>query len=698
MVKVLRTTRRWHHCAAFGPVTSLYALVCLLVAPHVLAQAAAEQTQNSQQIEEIVVRSSSIAQRLGDSGSSNVLTAEEIADIGASHVNETLARVPGVWVSRGSGQEHLTAIRSAVYTGAGACGEFSFLENGVPLRPAGFCNVNNLFEANTEQASAIEVWRGPASAVLGGNALHGAINVVTPTPQGFGAALEGGPYDYYRAQLWGGTEIGEQQVGFSLLQAGSNGYRDDTGYGQQKLHLTHTGVFGDWQVKNTITATLLNQETGGFVGGEDAFESDRLRDTNPNPEAYRDAWSLRWTGEYQRDALTLKPYIRRSSMAFLQHFLPGQPLEENRQTSFGEIINYLISKDNYDLEVGGQVEYMEGSLREFQEGPTTGSAFLVATRPPGLHYDYDVDSWMAAAFYNLTAGLGERTSLIHSLRLEHINYDYTNNHLVGNTRDDGTPCGFGGCLYTRPASRDDSFTNVGVRLGFETQLDHGLVYGVANSGFRPPQITELYRLRGGQTVADLDSEQLYGVEFGYKHEQFSVAVFHEQTTNLILRDADAFNISDGKTESTGIEFDGHWQLGRHLFAVAATYARHQYAFDRMADGRETIEDGNEIDTAPRWLGNLRWSTELSAALSQELELNYVGKHYVDAANSADYEGHAIVNWRVKWQLNSEVELFARVINLLDEEYADRADFAFGSYRYFPGMPRQLYLGVRYQAD
>ena len=288
------------------------------------------------EIEEIiVVETASIQSRLGEAGSSAVLLADEIREIGATHVNEVLARVPGLWVSRGSGQEHLTAIRSAVYTGAGACGEFSYLENGIPLRPAGFCNINNLFEANTEQAEAIEVWRGPASAVLGGNALHGAINVVTPMPQGLGFSIEGGPYDFYRAQVWGGVDTGAHQLGASFLQTSSNGYRDDTGYGQQKLHLAHTTEMGGWDVRNTLTATLLNQETGGFVRGFEAYESGRLRDTNPNPEAYRDAWSLRISSQLQKDAWVLKPYMRRSQMAFLQHFLPGQPLEEKRTDQRG---------------------------------------------------------------------------------------------------------------------------------------------------------------------------------------------------------------------------------------------------------------------------------------------------------------------------------------------------------------------------
>ena len=643
----------------------------------------------------IVTASNSIHARLGDTGSKSVIGADEVAAVGATHINETLARVPGVWVSRGSGQEHLAAIRSAVYTGAGACGEFSYLENGIPIRPAGFCNVNNLFEVNTEQASAIEVWRGPASAVLGGNAIHGAINVVTPTHVGKGISIEGGAYDFYRVQAWGSVELAEHTLSASIVGASSNGYRHDTGYGQQKLHLGHSTQWGDWQIENHLTASILNQETGGFVRGFEAFDDSDLRDTNPNPEAYRDAWSVRLSSAISNDSWTIKPYLRTSDMAFLQHFLPGQPLEENDQTSVGVIVNHVLDIGAIEADVGGHVEYMSGALREFQADPTTGSAFLVATRPAGLHYDYDVDSWMAAGFYNLSIELSARSRFIHSLRLEHLAYDYDNNHIVGNTRDDGSACGFGGCLYTRPASRDDSFTNVGARIGFEVDYGDNLLYGTISTGFRPPQVTELYRLRGGQTIADLDSEELIALEVGYKTPTWSVAAFSETTRNFILRDSEAFNISNGETESLGLEFEGFWTRDAHTLSIATSYAVHRYAFDRAADGRETIEDENMIDTAPRWLGNVRWQVQLSDRLQQELELNLVGSHYVNAANTAKYDGHFALNWRGQWQLSEQLQIYARLINLLDERYADRADFAFGSYRYFPAMPRQLYLGVRY---
>jgi iron complex outermembrane recepter protein len=37
----------------------------------------------------------------------------------------------------------------------------------------------------------------------------------------------------------------------------------------------------------------------------------------------------------------------------------------------------------------------------------------------------------------------------------------------------------------------------------------------------------------------------------------------------------------------------------------------------------------------------------------------------------------------------------RVDNVLDTAYADRADFAFGNYRYFPGRGRAFFVSFDY---
>ena len=437
----------------------------------------------------------------------------------ANHVHETLVRVPGVWVQRGSGHEHLTAIRSGVLAGPGACGEFLYLENGIPIRPRDSATSTTSSRSTRSRRRRSRWVRGPASALFGGNALHGVVNVWSGRARSAGRRSPSRSVRTTTTRCAPGARPGDLRL--DVHSTSSGGYRDDTGFGQQKASLSHAFETGSWAVSNFVTATLLNQETGGFVRGYRAYDDGDLRDTNPNPEAYRDAWSVRAISEWARDLggrqLLVTPYLRRSSMAFFQHFLPGQPLETNAQTSGGAVGRLGGVDGRLTWNLGAQVEWMRGELREHQDGPTLGSAFLVATRPRGTHYDYDVDSSMAAAFYDLTWSLAGRANLVHSLRVERLAYEYDNNATVGNSRDDGTACGFGGCLYTRPASRDDAFTDVAGRLGVHWDLaDESEAYAVLGRGFRAPQATELYRLQSGQTVADIDSEALTSIEVGWR--------------------------------------------------------------------------------------------------------------------------------------------------------------------------------------
>ena len=140
-------------------------------------------------------------------GSGSRIDAADIARTRPAHASELFARVPDVWVSRGDGQESLIAIRSPVLTGPGACGAFQILEDGIPIRPAGFCNVNELFEVDFAQAAAVEVARGPASSQYGANALHGAINIVShrPGPQPWSFGLEAGPDDTATGRVSAGS-------------------------------------------------------------------------------------------------------------------------------------------------------------------------------------------------------------------------------------------------------------------------------------------------------------------------------------------------------------------------------------------------------------------------------------------------------------------------------------------------------------
>ena len=46
--------------------------------------------------------------------------------------------------------------------------------------------------------------------------------------------------------------------------------------------------------------------------------------------------------------------------------------------------------------------------------------------------------------------------------------------------------------------------------------------------------------------------------------------------------------------------------------------------------------------------------------------------------------------------DSQHSVALRLTNLLDDRYAERADFAFGNYRYFPGAGRRISVEWQYR--
>ncbi|HKE94706.1 MAG TPA: TonB-dependent receptor [Povalibacter sp.] len=663
-------------------------------------------------VNEVVVTATRRAEQLRDyAGSISLVGDDDVALVGSTHHAEIINRAAGAMIQRNSGEESLTALRSPVLSGPGSCGVFLFLENSVPIRPVGFCNVNELFEVNTEQAHSIEVLRGPVGVVYGSGAMHGAINVLQATPNqlpSFGIAMDTGPDEFYRGKV-ALRHLGEKtDVGAVALATHDGGWRDQSGLEEQKLNAQLVHRTDSGQMGLSLAATNLNQETAGFIIGQDAYRDEDLAKSNPNPEAYRDAYAVRLTGEYQRafsDRLDLvvRPYVRHSRMDFLQHFLIGKPREENGQDSLGVLTALHIDAfTRTQLLTGLDIEFADGFLRETQAGPATdGTPAANAIRPAGKHYDYDVHSSVAALYAQLDQPFAQHWKFSGGVRLEYVNYDYDNRMLAGNTRDDGTPCPLGGCLYSRPADRSDDFTNLTSKVGLAYSIgEHHAIYATAARAYRAPDTSELYRLQRQQSIADLESEQLDSVELGVRGEfdtlRYSIAGFAMDKDHVIFRDANAFNVSNGRTKHRGVEYEFNWAALESLsLALAGTYAKHTYDFSRSIEQGETIVAGNDVDTAPRHVNTARINWRPLPALTTELEWVGIGRYFVDAINAHEYQGHDLLNLRLAWTVTPQWRTTLRVNNLTDRDYADRADFAFGNYRYFPGRDRTVFVEVAY---
>jgi outer membrane receptor protein involved in Fe transport len=630
----------------------------------------------------------------------DLIDEDELRRLSADHASEALARAPGVLIHRGSGQEHLTAIRSPVLTGGAGAGSFLFLENGVPLRSAGFANVNALFEAHTEIASAIEVLRGPSGALYGANAIHGVVNVLTPTPptaddEDFAAVLSfsGDTVERYKGSAIASDAIGGQGFSAGLSLVSERGYRDATGLDQQKATLRHL-FSGDGVTVDTILSGInLNQETGGFLVGQGAYRDPVLRRRNANPEAFRDARAVRLQSRIGIEAgedvsISITPFARWTDQAFLLHFFPSKALEKNAHWSAGlQSAVYLEERKNWSFIVGADGEYTEGSLSEVQSIPSIGSF------TQGVHYDYEVAALSISPFAQARHALTDRLDAVVAARLDWTRFDYDNRTATGTVG-----------RFLRPADAVDSFVTVSPKASLLYDIGEGTLRASYARGARPPQTADLYRLQPSQTSNAATSEFIDAVEIGWRGAvgrriDLDAAAYFMAKRNFFFRDADGLNVNDGKTRHVGFEIDAAFRAADWLTLDAnAAYGRHSYRFDRPVSSApqrtEAIRSGDIVDTAPKWLAGARALVRPTGSVSGEIEWGLVGRYFTDAANSQTYPGHHLVHFRLGLDLNDQAHLTVVVRNLFDKLYAERADFAFGEARYFPGEERTISVGFR----
>ncbi|MDG1819791.1 MAG: TonB-dependent receptor [Porticoccaceae bacterium] len=682
----------------------------ILLSTTISTQLSADTTISNSAIETIVVTGRRDSQPIENLiGAIGQINNQDMQLIGHQHISQTAARLPGVWLSRGNGQELLAAVRSPVFTGAGSCGEIQTSEDGLPIRPTGMCNVNQLFEVNSEQAAGLEVWRGPGTVFYGSNALHGVINTLSPQIERNYLSLETASNDYNRVKLGWNQQRGTQQWQVAANGVKDGGFKDDSGFDQQKLSLKHQWSGTEISSDTHFSAVNLNQETAGFIRGENAYRDPLLWKTNPNPEAFRDAQAFRLSTRLSnisnisntKDDLSewqITPYLRHSSMTFLQHYLPGQAEEKNGQTSAGIQSSHkqYLNADT-SLWLGADIEWGSMWVEEFQAN-ALGTADNV--RYQGQHYDFEVDSQQFAAFANLESAVSSKLTAEAGVRLETINYDYQNNMLAGTTRDDGSACNSsdGSCRYFRPEDRSDSNDNLNLHLGVNYQISPALsAYSRVASAYRAPQINELYRLQKEQQINDIKPVQLKSFEAGLRFYNDALSAelnfYRMNKKQVILKDSDGFLVNDGETTHRGVE----WQLGYALnsnwqIATAGAWAKHLYSKSSPLNGVSV--NGNDIDTAPRYQGGAQLRYQPSEGMTAELEWLYLGSYFLDAVNAHKYPGHNVLN--LSWRQSFEHwELRLRATNLGDRRIADRADFAFGSYRYFVGEGRGVLAEIKH---
>ena len=651
-----------------------------------------------------------------------VISGDSIRLTGPTHPQQLLGQVPGVAVGVTNGEGHNMAIRQPFSTNP----VYLYLEDGIPTRATGFFNHNALYEVNIPQAAAVEVIRGPGSALYGSDAIAGTVNIITRAPEktnGVNTTVEVGSFGWKRV-LADGTFGADQDGGLriSVNRSHADGWRDKTAYDRTSANFRwDKDLSNNTFVKTILGYTNIDQQTG-------ANSSLTRADYENNPTknnfsiAYRKVEALRLSSEithYQGDdVFTVTPYARYNKMDLNGSYnLSSDPRIENTAvTSLG-----ILTKWRKDLGGAWKPRLIMGFDAERSPGSRTEDALNVTANGAGANknytaytvgsriYDYNVIFQSESLYSHLQIQPTDKTSVTVGLRYDHITYDL-DNQLSSNVFA-------GGKYYGQAADTQKSFSRASPKLGLTHLLDSKTsLYASHNHGFRVPSESQLFRA-GNDTTSPLASAKAllalslkpilakqseFGVRGSSSGIDYDIVAYRlEKYDDLVSQKDLATNVTTsvnaGKTQHQGIEFalganlDRTWRVDSAL-----SFASHKYIDWVVTGSTNANYSGNTMEAAPKTIANTRLTWRPNSQNLAQLEWVHLGSYWLEATNSPSYgkyEGHEVFNLRLSHALTKDVNLFGRITNLTDKRYADSASVSSNTPVFTPALPRAFYTGV-----
>lgn len=203
-----------------------------------------------------------------------VITSEDIQRSGATNIPDLLRMVPGVQVSRSQSDEWAVGIRGFT---SGFSKDLLVLIDGrsvyTPLFEGVYWDVQDLVLKDVDR---IEVIRGPAGTVWGGNAVNGVINIITKhardTQGTMVSALGGGTIERFISEAqegWSPRTNLQMRVFAKGLNRGPEINPGDDPY--DRWHQERGGFRADWQPNGRDTLMLEGQIYRGESGGQNTI-------------------------------------------------------------------------------------------------------------------------------------------------------------------------------------------------------------------------------------------------------------------------------------------------------------------------------------------------------------------------------------------------------------------------------------------
>ncbi|HEX6058356.1 MAG TPA: TonB-dependent receptor [Gemmatimonadaceae bacterium] len=658
----------------------------------------------------VVVSASREAQRRTDvSATIDLLDGAELRRARAAHPAEVMNRLPGVHATQTSGEGHMMAIRQPISTKP----LYLYLEDGVPTRATGFFNHNALYEVNLPQAGGIEVLKGPGTALYGSDAIGGVVNVLTrpaPARPTVEASLEGGGHGYARLLATAGTTRGLDGVRADLNLTRADGWREAAAYDRTSATVRWDRAAANGLTVRTVIAgsTIDQRELASLTAADYAAHPER----NTSPIGFRAVEALRLSTAVEMDdgrsLWSLTPYARYDVLELMPVWQLGYDPEVygTRNSSLGLLAKYRrdLAPLRTRLIAGADLDWSPGRFSADGIAPARDADGRWTSWTTGArHYDYDVTYRQISPYVHAELSPVARLRIDAGVRWDVTGYAY-------DTRLDPLATG----RWRRPADTTLTYRRLSPKVGITYDLaDAANVFVSYREGFRAPSQGQLFQQGSNASTTSLDPVTVKSVEAGVRGQLgarvlYSVSAYemtlHDDILAIVAEDGTRTTSNAGETRHRGIEASlGVALLSRLRLDASWAVTDHEYVEWTTPVGSGTTATnrsfaGKTVEGAPVSLASLMatWSPPFLRGGKASVEWSHTGPYWMDPDNAHRYDGHELVAANASWLVGERLELFGRVVNALDERYAELATFNANQGELFtPGTPRTVYAGVRW---
>lgn len=639
-------------------------------------------------------------------------------------VADVLRESPGVSVKQGNGPRDIgISIRGSNARNGFGIRNLVIFDDGFPVTQPDGLSRSDLIDPKAY--AAIDVIRGPSSALYGNYATGGALNFRTRpgrTIDGVEYGVDGGSFGYLNNYLAAGKKIGNFEYSLFASDARGDGFIQNSWFNTQTvnflgtLHATPDDRFTVKFINNNLDTRLpirlsLNQyyqnpfqvgcETASVAGCgtvslfNNGFNGTRTPTTaiqaGLGREDRRTIVGGRWEHDFDNtttwrnqfvfdDRNISQPTGATSAIGDFPSYnymsdvtKRGEILSMESMTYFGAFYNTLTaSSDTRNVMPGGNAKL--GLLQSNTWSDTTN--YGVRAR----------EELKLAPNLTAVAGIGWETTL-----LKGINTSYAYNTINVPT---ATP---------RLVSADRQFQNIAPELALLYKLNPEWLFRArVATGYGTPQVGNLFVLSNGQNGnnTQLQTQKNIGYDIGFDWTpnstlKFSATGFYEffkdelvtQATQVGAPNA-SYTFNAPRSEHRGIELAADWQfLPGWRLTAAYTYLDQFYTeyTENIVNGATFSFNraGNKIpgispnELTARLGYEQMWGP--LAGLGAFVEVQWKDSFYMDNANLLKAPGYELVNLNVHYKTDlisdhfKSLNLYFEVRNVFDRTYVASAN-------------------------